>query len=292
MNEQEFAELSAAAAVHALSPDDERRFRTALTVHPEWRSIVRDDEATAAALAAPIAPVTPPDGILAALLDAIDETSHDETSHAETSPAETGDARTADAVADAQRNRRADSAVTTDAERSGHTGEGTARSASTQDSPDPSRRRGLRMLFALAACLVLLVGIGVGAAALNGYLTRPASVVALEQIEGAEDAQQASVTLDGGGTATAHWSSSLGKAVLVADGIATPAAGETYELWFVRGETPVSAGTFDVDGGDATAELRGEMKAGDTIAVTVEKDGGSPTGSPTSVPVIVIPTAA
>ncbi len=287
MNEQEFAELSAAAAVHALSPDDERRFRAALTVHPEWRSIVRDDEATAAALAAPIAPVTPPDGILAALLDAIDETSPDDAS-----PAEIRDAPTADAVTDAGQTRRAAPAVATDAERSGDAGEGTARGASAQDSADPSRRRGLRMLFALAACLVLLVGIGVGAAALNGYLTRPASVVALEQIEGAEDAQQASVTLDGGGTATAHWSASLGKAVLVADGIATPAAGETYELWFVRGETPVSAGTFDVDGGDATAELRGEMKAGDTIAVTVEKDGGSPTGSPTSDPVIVIPTAA
>jgi anti-sigma-K factor RskA len=79
--------------------------------------------------------------------------------------------------------------------------------------------------------------------------------------------------------------------VLVADGIPTPAKGETYELWFVRGDAPVSAGVFDVDGGKATALLTGDMQAGDAIAVTVEQAGGSPTGKPTTDPVIVIPTA-
>jgi anti-sigma-K factor RskA len=59
----------------------------------------------------------------------------------------------------------------------------------------------------------------------------------------------------------------------------------------VRGDAPVSAGVFDVDGGDATALLDGDMQAGDAIAVTVEQAGGSPTGQPTTDPVIVIPTA-
>ncbi|MBO9626325.1 MAG: anti-sigma factor [Microbacterium sp.] len=289
MNEQEFAELSAAAALHALTPDEERRFRSALAVHPEWRHIVRADQETAAALATPVAPVTPPDSILESLLDAIDETSQDGGQRA----------YGADAGAATDAGRRTDAGGRTDAQESrvGGGSPGAATSAPTDGAAtaEPARtapRRGLRTLFALAACLVLLVGIGFGAVALNGYLTRPAAVVALEQIEGATDAQQSTVTLADGGTATAHWSSSLGKAVLVTEGIATPAEGETYELWFVRGETPVSAGTFDVDGGDATAELRGQMKAGDAIAVTVEKKGGSQTGAPTSDPVIVIPTAA
>jgi anti-sigma-K factor RskA len=137
----------------------------------------------------------------------------------------------------------------------------------------------------------VLVGVGIGAVALNSQLTQPASVVALQQIEAADDAQQSTVELDGGATATAHWSGSVGKAVLVTDGLPSPGEGETYELWFVRGDAPVSAGVFDVQDGDATALLAGDMQAGDAIAVTVEQEGGSPTGQPTSDPVIVIPTA-
>ena len=240
MNEQEFAELSAAAALHALSPDDERRFRAALAAHPEWQEAARRDADTAGLLALPVAAVSPPDGIRSALLDRIAETP-------QTPP---------------------------------------------EDEADVARpaRRGLRTLFALAACIALLVGAGVGAVLLNGYLNRPAAVVALEQIEGAEDAQQVSVALDAGGTATAHWSAALGKAVLVTDGITTPDDGHTYELWFVRGDAAVSAGTFSVDDGDATTELQGRMQPGDAIAVTVEPAGGSPTGAPTSDPVLVIPT--
>jgi len=64
----------------------------------------------------------------------------------------------------------------------------------------------------------------------------------------------------------------------------------TFELWFVRGDEPVPAGTFDADGGAATAELTGTMQPGDTIAVTVEPAGGSPSGAPTTAPIIAIPT--
>ena len=115
--------------------------------------------------------------------------------------------------------------------------------------------------------------------------------MALEQITGASDAAQASVTLDDGTTATAHWSASLGSAVLVTDGLAAPADGKTYEMWFVRGETPVPAGVFDADGTTATAVLSGSMHEGDVIAVTVEEEGGSPSGLPTTDPIIAIPTA-
>jgi anti-sigma-K factor RskA len=34
------------------------------------------------------------------------------------------------------------------------------------------------------------------------------------------------------------------------------------------------------------------MEPGDVIAVTVEPQGGSPTGEPTSEPIVAIPTAA
>lgn len=281
MNEQEFAELSAAAALHALSADDERRYRAALAVHPEWRSIAREDADTAAALALTVEPVAPPEGIRSALLAAIADTPQADAGAA--------DPRSASASAEARPAGGADdirggSSASRDGRR-----EPEAPAASVPGTGVHRRRS--RLLFALAACLVLLVGIGVGAVALRGYLDRPASVVALEQIESAADAEQASASLEGGGSAVAHWSASLGRAVLVADDIPVPADGETYELWFVRGDGPISAGTFSAEDGDAIVELDGEMQPGDAIAVTVEQAGGSPTGQPTSDPVIVIPTA-
>ena len=256
MNEKDFAELAAGAALHSLSADEERRFRAALVEHPEWRSIVAADAATAALLSDPVEPVTAPAPIRAALLAQIaltpqDGGDHDDTLSAPAMP----------------------SAVDEPAR------------------PAPKPRRWARTVFALAACLAVLVGVGIGAVALNQQLNPPpASVVALQEIEAAGDAQQSTVALDGG-TATAHWSASVGKAVLVADGIPAAGEGQTYELWFVRGDAPVSAGVFDVNDGDATALLAGDMQAGDAIAVTVEQAGGSPTGQPTTDPVVVIPTA-
>ncbi|MDF2506887.1 MAG: hypothetical protein K0Q52_746 [Microbacterium sp.] len=262
MNEQEFAELAAGAALHALSADDERRFRDALVAHPEWRAIVETDAGAAGLLAETTATVDPPASIRSALLAQIAVTPQG-------ADPDTDEPREA---APAPMNAASEE------------------SAESSKPKTPPRRWG-RAVFALAACLAVLVGVGIGAVALNQQLNRPASVVALQEIEAAGDAEQATVALDDGGTATAHWSGSVGKAVLVADGLPSPGEGETYELWFVRGDAPVSAGVFDVDGGDATALLDGDMQAGDAIAVTVEQAGGSPTGQPTTDPVIVIPTA-
>ena len=72
----------------------------------------------------------------------------------------------------------------------------------------PNRRLG-RLAFVLAACLVVLAGVGLGAVSLSNWLNRPVAVVALEQIEGAPDARTASVELESGGVATAHWAPAL-----------------------------------------------------------------------------------
>ena len=61
--------------------------------------------------------------------------------------------------------------------------------AGTEAERLTGRTRSRRLLFALAACIVLLVGIGVGTIALNGFLARPAPVIALEQIEAAGEAR-------------------------------------------------------------------------------------------------------
>jgi len=237
--------------MNALTPDDERRFRDALVAHPEWRAIAEADVETAEMLSMSTVPQAPPAGIRAALLAQIAVTPQGEVS---TAPA--AELPRVDPV----------SRIT-------------------------APRRWSRAVFALAACLAVLVGVGVGAVALNQQLNRPASVVALQEIQSAPDAEKATVELADGGMATAHWSASAGAAVLVTDGIPAPADGKSYELWYVRGETAIPAGVFAVEDGRATAQLEGDMHAGDVIAVTVEQAGGSPTGTPTSDPFIVIPTA-
>ena len=248
MSEEEFAELAAGHALHALSVDDERRFAEALAAHPEWAAYVDQDAEAAAALAETLAPVTPPAGLRDDLLARI--------------------------------------AVTPQAADVASASGPGLEPASVRVRPRWGRR-----LFALAASLVLLVGLGVGTTVIVSQLQRPASVVALDEIQAAADADEATVRLPDGATATAHWSASLGRSVLVTEGLTDLAAEQSYELWYVRGEVPVPAGVFATDGGSATAALDGQMHAGDVIAVTVEQAGGSPTGLPTSDPVVVIPTS-
>ncbi|WP_336646463.1 anti-sigma factor [Microbacterium sp. USHLN186] len=262
MNEREFAELSAGHALGALSDADERRFVDALAAHPEWRAIADDDLDVAAALGAALMPVDPPPALRADLLARI---------------AQTRPEAAAPAPVDAEEQAP-----------SGESEEPSPRGGGDEQSP---RRRWPRLLFALAAGLALLVGGGIATTAIVTQLQRPASVVALDEIRSAPDAGQAQVRLDSGVTATAHWSGQLGKAVLVTSGLEELGPQKSYELWFVRGDEPIAAGVFDTDDGSATALLDEPMHAGDVIAVTIEQAGGSPSGKPTSDPVIVIPTA-
>ena len=94
----------------------------------------------------------------------------------------------------------------------------------------------------------------------------PPEVVALQQIEDAPDSQTATAQLTDGGTATAHWSASVGQAVLVTTGLPALADDQAFEMWFVRDGQAVSAGTFEPGaGGEATALLDGTVQEGDTI---------------------------
>jgi len=266
MNESELAELAAGHSLGALSAVDEQRYRAALAKHPEWAGIAEDDARTAALLADGVPAVAPPPGIRDALLARIAVTAQD---------TDTPAATTAEVHAEQAPGVVADPA-----------GDGAGAGAG---APPPHRSR--RLLFALAACLVLIVGLGVGASVVVPQLLRPPAVVALDRIENAPDAAEKTVQLPSGGRATAHWSASAEAAVLVAEGLTTLDSARTYELWFVRGSTPVSAGVFAAGPGSTTVALSGRMRAGDAIAVTVEPAGGSPTGAPTSDPILVIRTS-
>lgn len=259
MNEQQFAELAAGHALSALSPEDEAAFVDALAEHPEWEHHVASDAATVAALAESVAEVSPPQDVRSDLLARIASLQQDH-------PAQ---------VAAPASSLESAPVVAAEIDRGSH-----------------RRSWGPRAWFALAASLVLLIGVGGGAVVIAQQLNRPVAVVALERIEAAPDAQQASTTLSDGGEATVHWSESVGEAVFVSDGLPTLSDEQSYELWFVRDSEAIAAGVFETGGdGSATALLSGTMSPGDVIAVTVEPLGGSPTGEPSGAPILAIPTA-
>ena len=60
MDEQEFAELAAGAALNALSPADRATFDAARREHPEWEHWIDTDAATVAALADTVSDGLPP----------------------------------------------------------------------------------------------------------------------------------------------------------------------------------------------------------------------------------------
>ena len=84
--------------------------------------------------------------------------------------------------------------------------------------------------------------------------------------------------------------------LLVTPAIASLPQGKDHELWVIGASgVPVSLGVVD----DATptrlvvpAAKLADLKASATMALTVEPDGGSPTGQPTSAPVAAAPLVA
>lgn len=154
-----------------------------------------------------------------------------------------------------------------------------------------SRRNWTRAVVGLAGALVVLAGLGFAAATVNEVLTRPPTLAALDEIDAAPDDVTATVELDGGGSATAHWAPSLGEAVLVTTDLPDLGEGEVYEVWWARDGHYASAGTFDPGAdGSTTVRLEGEWQEGVVIAVTVEPAGGAPEGEPSQLPLIEIPT--
>lgn len=272
MNIGEFGELSAAAAVGALSPADRVSYEAALAQHPEWASIVRADADTAALLADAIEPVAPPAHLRDDLLARIAATPH-------------GDPGPADPFLD-------DPTVDEDyAAAAPATIESAEEPAPQSAVPARAVGGGRRGWFALAASIVLVLAVGFGAALVGQTINRPAAVVALEQIEQAPDAASATVDLGDGGTATAHWSNQVGRAALVSDDMPALANDKSYELWLVRAGKALPAGLMDTASGATSAVLDGEYQAGDVIAVTIEPAGGSPDGTPSGEPIVAIPTA-
>ncbi len=156
-----------------------------------------------------------------------------------------------------------------------------------QSGPRAAARR--NRLLAAAASIVLLGGLGLGAAGVVQWQdARDARARAerILQIVGDPNAHRVSVPVNGGGTATVILAGS--RAVLAINGMRALDSDRLYQLWLVRPAGTVSAG-LGPHGRSAAGSWSREVdgvRAGDSIAISVEPLGGS--HQPTTEPIAVI----
>ena len=305
MNEQQFRELSAARALHALSPEEEQEFSEAQAAHPEWQPIVDEDRETAARLGAASAEAAPPRGAREAILDLISRTPQFEAPEHRLPGAQSafggaaagGAAAGAGGGAAAPGDPRGDAAVP--AGDSGSVGSAEelfpelAEDPDDAEHPEQAFRRSRRKAawFGLAASVAVLLAVALALPVRGMIAPQDPVSVALQQVESASDARTASVNVAGSGEATLHWSDSTGQAVFVTEGMAAAPDNHDYELWIVRGDQPISLGVMHADADGGAAVLADGFQAGDALAVTVENRGGSPSGAPTTDPIVVVGSA-
>lgn len=72
------------------------------------------------------------------------------------------------------------------------------------------------------------------------------------------------------------YSSEVGRAMFVGEGLEAPGPQHTYQLWLLDDDGPRSAGTFQPEGGGATVVLDGTAETGSAVGLSVEPAGGSP----------------
>ena len=277
MNEQQFRELSAARALHALSPEEEQAFSEALAAHPEWLPIIDEDRETVAALASSIGEVAPPRDARAAILDLIARSPQFEAGQTGEPRDASGDPAPAAPVADANPARANDLVPEL-----------------IEEPEDPelafTRSRRKKAWFGLAASVAVLLAIALALPMRGGMAPQDPVSVALQQVELAPDARSETVSV-GSAEATLHWSDSTKQAVFMTDGMEAAPENHDYEVWLVRDDQPISLGVMHADANGGAAVLAEGFTPGDALAVTVEDRGGSPTGAPTTDPIVVVASA-
>jgi anti-sigma-K factor RskA len=158
--------------------------------------------------------------------------------------------------------------------------------AARQRREERRRPQGMRnwLIGVAAAAVIALGGVGVGAYVANQ--NDP-----LNQVMQASDVRQATVAVNGGGTATVSISPSKDAAVVKMNGVPAPPAGKVYQMWLIPkdGSAPVSQGLMDAQALSKPAVVKGIGSAA-ALGITVEPEGGS--ASPTLPTVAAAPLDA
>jgi Anti-sigma-K factor rskA, C-terminal/Putative zinc-finger len=140
-------------------------------------------------------------------------------------------------------------------------------------------RRFRPSLLAAAAAVVVLLGTGtyVVTEALRDDTSQapPQAQSEVEAVLQAEDAESYRQVFDDGSEAKLVRSPSLGKAVLVTDGMAPPPEGHVYELWLDHEKVGMVPAGLMAEGGEHAVLLEGDAATAIGAGITIEPEGGS-----------------
>lgn len=264
--------LTGAYALNALPPEERDAFESTLEDSESTRHEVTELADTAVLLGLAVEPVAPPSALKASIMDRIQSMPQ--------LPPLAGDVPAAAVAAQAEPAPTEPAAVAAPA----------ASGPAERRAESRWFTRPTVVLASAAAALGLIAGGGLITNTIIESNTQNVQANRLAEINAARDTQRAVAEVAGGGTATLVWSNELLASAVMVDGLETLPAGKVYELWYIGDDGPRPAGTFTVGSDGSTWRvLDGEMKAGDTVGVTVEPSGGSP--KPTTEPIVAIASA-
>ncbi|WP_440695049.1 anti-sigma factor [Clavibacter nebraskensis] len=271
--------LTAAYALGAVDAQEAAEFEALLERDPVLRAEVEELRATAADLAWTTEPVDPAPRLKADLMSLLDATPQlpplavpDAAPVDDRRPAHVTELRPASTVGDVS----APSAPSASAprERLG--------SASARASERWFRKPGALIGVAAAAVVLVVGGVVVGTNAGGPGSSQTPVASAYEQVTTASDVVIDKRDVVGGGTATVYFSASEAKTAVVVNDASPLPEGRVLQMWYIGKSGPVSAGVMASTDGAGHAVLEGRYTPGDTVAITVEPEGGSqqPTGEP------------
>lgn len=158
----------------------------------------------------------------------------------------------------------------------------------TRLTPLRSRRLATALTAAAASIAVFVaVALGIQSSRIAGERDEVRQELAqVLDVVTSDDATTLETTGPEGSTATVVASPSLGEAVFIASGMPEAPRNQVYELWLISSTGAEPAGLLDIDNGQGTHVMRGDMSGVVAIGVTVEPAGGS--SQPTSDPIMLL----
>lgn len=275
--------LTAAYALGAVDAEEAAEFEALLERDPVLRAEVEELRATAADLAWTAEPVDPSPRLKVDIMAMLDVTPQLPPLVAPT--AATDDDRRPAPVTELRLAASAPAVPGASAPSSSAPRERLG-SASARASERWFRKPGALIGVAAAAVVLVVGGVVVGTN-VGGPGTSQAPVAsAYERVTTASDVVIDKRDVVGGGTATVYFSASEAKTAVVLNDASPLPEGRVLQMWYVGASGPVSAGVMPAADGAGHAVLDGSYTPGDTVAITVEPEGGSE--QPTTEPIVAV----
>lgn len=272
--------LTAAYALGAVDAEEAAEFEALLERDPVLRAEVEELRATAADLAWTAEPVDPSPRLKLDIMAMLDVTPQLPPLVAPT--AATDDDRSPAPVTELRPAASAPGAPVPSSsaprERLG--------SASARASERWFRKPGALIGVAAAAVVLVVGGVAVGTNVGGPGSSQAPVASAYERVTTASDVVIDKRDVVGGGTATVYFSASEAKTAVVLNDASPLPEGRVLQMWYVDASGAVSAGVMPAADGAGHAVLDGSYTPGDTVAITVEPEGGSE--QPTTEPIVAV----